>query len=151
VVLVAGEVDRRHGPLEEPWLAVADGAARSDTPLLHVRVRETAGIVGPLVVPGTTSCLRCQQFHRAERDPAWPRVAAQLAAGPPGTAPCDGVLATATAALAALHALAWLDGGVERLPSSADASLEVTLPEGRVRRRPWPPHPSCGCRWPGGG
>ncbi|RJK98428.1 thiamine biosynthesis protein ThiF [Vallicoccus soli] len=149
VVLVAGEAPGRgRAGHEEPWLAAADAAARDDVVLLHVAVRETTGVVGPLVVPGATSCLRCQQFHRAERDPAWPRLAGQLAAGPPGTAPCDAALAAATAALGALHALAWLDGPGERLPSSAGATLELTLPEGQVRRRPWPAHPSCGCRWP---
>ena len=40
---------------------------------LLVRVVETTAIVGPLVVPGRTSCLRCHDLHRTDRDPAWPR------------------------------------------------------------------------------
>ena len=41
-------------------------------------VRETTAVVGPLVLPGRTGCLRCGDLHRADRDPAWPVVAAQL-------------------------------------------------------------------------
>ena len=33
-------------------------------PHLQVRVRDGAGLVGPLVLPGVTSCLRCADLHR---------------------------------------------------------------------------------------
>lgn len=45
---------------------------------LPVRVRDGTGLVGPLVIPGVTSCLRCADLHRSDRDPAWPAIAAQL-------------------------------------------------------------------------
>src|SRR5271168_3100729 len=45
---------------------------------LAVRVRDGTGLVGPLVVPGVTSCLGCADLHRRDRDAAWPAVAAQL-------------------------------------------------------------------------
>ena len=37
-------------------------------------------VVGPLVIPGRSACLRCLELHRTDRDPLWPTVAAQLAA-----------------------------------------------------------------------
>ena len=50
-------------------------------PHLPVRVRDGTGLVGPLVIPGVTSCLGCADLHRSERDAAWPAVAAP----PPNT------------------------------------------------------------------
>ena len=62
-------------------LAPDAGAAAtlSGVPLLVTGVRETTGVVGPLVLPGHTGCLRCQHLHRCDRDPSWPHLAAQLA------------------------------------------------------------------------
>ena len=42
-------------------------------PHLPVRVRDGTGLVGPLVIPGVTSCLGCADLHRSDRDAAWPR------------------------------------------------------------------------------
>jgi hypothetical protein len=47
-------------------------------PHLPVRMRDGAGLVGPLVIPGVSSCLCCVDLHRTDRDPAWPALAAQL-------------------------------------------------------------------------
>jgi hypothetical protein len=108
-------------------------------------VRDTAGIVGPLVVPGLTACVRCLDLARAERDPGWPAVSAQLRV-PAGTAPsaCDVALATAVAGLAAGQALAVLDDAATAL-ACVDATLELRLAEGSLRRRRWRAHPDCGC------
>jgi hypothetical protein len=56
--------------------------------------------------------------------------------------PCDVVLATVAAGVAALQGLAHLDG---RPAASAGASLELGLPDWRLRRRSWPVHPRCDC------
>jgi hypothetical protein len=101
-----------------------------------------------MVVPGATCCLRCLDLTRADRDPAWPALAAQLRAtgrhtGAPSPA-CDVVLATTVASHAALQALAFLDTGTA---TTVDATLHIDLPEGRVRRRSWVRHPACGCGW----
>jgi len=103
--------------------------------------------VGPLVLPGRSSCSRCHDLHRADRDPGWPSVAAQLAgtARPRGPAACDVVLATAVAAHAGLQALAYLDG--DPAPPAVDGTIEVALSDGSVRRRSWTRHPACGCTW----
>lgn len=110
---------------------------------LAVGVRDGRGVVGPLVLPGVSSCLHCHDLHRRDRDPAWPRLAAQLATDPDGVVPCEAPLAVAVAALAAVQALTFLDG--RDRPAAVDGTLELTLPEIRARRRSWQPHPSCGC------
>ena len=65
---------------------------------LPVRLRDGAGLVGPLVIPGVTSCLRCADLHRSDRDAAWPAVASQLR-DTVGSADRATVLATAALAL----------------------------------------------------
>jgi hypothetical protein len=133
-----------------PVTAIAPGLTdellRAGVPHLSAGVRERTGVVGPLVVPGRSACLRCLDLHRTDRDPAWPHVAAQLA-GAAGSAvqPCDTVLATAVASQAALQVLLLVDG--EASPPSLDGTLEISLDDGRTRRRSWRPHHACGCRW----
>jgi bacteriocin biosynthesis cyclodehydratase domain-containing protein len=110
---------------------------------LFVAVRDVTAVVGPLVVPGHTPCLRCLELGRGERDPAWPRLAAQLVGEPAAVEPCDIVLATSAAALAAAQLLALVDG-VER-PATMGGVLELGAADGRVRRRSVSSHPACGC------
>jgi bacteriocin biosynthesis cyclodehydratase domain-containing protein len=118
-------------------------------PHLSVVVRERGLVVGPLVVPGKVACLRCLDLHRTDRDPAWPRVLAQLAGPRAARAAEESASALLGASLAALQVLAHLDGRVR--PAALGATLEVELPDGLTSRRPWPPHPSCGCFWADGG
>jgi hypothetical protein len=106
-------------------------------------VREATIVVGPLVVPGAGACLRCLDLHRADRDPLWPRVLAQLL---PARGPQEVASAQLAASLAALQVLGHLDG-VHR-PAALGATLEVELPDGLVSRREWPAHAACGCTWP---
>ncbi|BCJ36963.1 thiamin biosynthesis protein [Actinocatenispora thailandica] len=109
---------------------------------LSVWVRDEVVLVGPLVRPGRTSCLRCVELARADRDRCWPVLAAQLATMPgPVPEPVDAPLLAAGAALAAAQALQELDGGD---PDTLGGTLELPSP-GVVRRRSWPPHPRCGC------
>lgn len=109
---------------------------------LHVAVTVSAGVVGPLVIPGMTSCLACTDLHRRDRDPAWPALAAQLTI--PRRYPRPGELAVcvAIAGIAAGQALAFLDG---EMPTVVEGSLELHPPDWRVRRRTWPAHPDCRC------
>lgn len=126
----------------------AEDLMRAGTPHLVASVRDTEGVIGPLVLVGRTSCLRCHDLVRADRDHAWPHVAAQLRSpAPTGRSrvrPCDVVLATCVAAHAALQALAYLDTGTA---DTADGTLHLALPGGEIRRRSWPRHPACGCAW----
>ena len=96
-------------------------------------------------MPGQTACVRCLDLHRTQRDPAWPRLLAQLATNRPQV-PCDVTLAALVSATAAAQVLAWVDTA-RSLPATANGTLELTTPEWRFRRRSWPPHPACGCGW----
>lgn len=114
-------------------------------PHLYAGVLETLGTVGPFVLPGRSACGGCLSHHRADEDPAWPRLLAQHCSGRPGgSAACDSALATAVAGLAALHCLMFLDGGS---PPSLGAWAEVSMLDGSMRRRPLEAHPDCGCCW----
>ncbi|HSI93488.1 MAG TPA: hypothetical protein VK925_08300 [Jiangellaceae bacterium] len=117
---------------------------RSGVPHLVARVVEVTGTVGPLVVPGRSSCLRCLDLHRTDRDPAWPRVVAQSGHQRLEVAACDVTLAALVAGLTAQQALAYLDGFQ---PAALDGTIETSLPDGLPRRRSWTPHPACGCTW----
>lgn len=129
-----------------PEMPAINELVRSGVPHLRVVVREATAVVGPFVLPGSTACLRCIELHRSDRDAAWPLIAAQLAAGSPGTSieACDVVLATLAASVAALQVLAFVDGGEL---ATRNGTLEIALPDWRVRRRSWRAHPSCGCSW----
>ncbi len=119
---------------------------RDRVPHLVVHADEAIGVVGPLVLPGRSACVRCVDLSKAARDPAWPRILAQATdagTAPAGTQACDTVLAAATAALATAQALALIDRAGE--PAAANGTLEVVLPEWQWQRRGWPPHPACTC------
>jgi bacteriocin biosynthesis cyclodehydratase domain-containing protein len=123
-------------------------AAVRDLPHLFVYVRETAAVVGPLVVPGVTPCWRCIQIARADRDRAWPALAAQLAGTTPSVEPADVALTSFAASLAAVHALGWLDrqtGARAAAVPSLGGVVELDLSDGRLRRRTIAAHPDCGC------
>jgi bacteriocin biosynthesis cyclodehydratase domain-containing protein len=119
---------------------------RDQVPHLAVSASEAIGVVGPLVLPGRSACLRCLDLTRAERDPAWPLILAQLA-GHAATSPvaCDAVLTAMVAAQAAAQALAFIDRG-PAAPAVVSGTLELVLPGWQWRRRTWRPHPECGCR-----
>ncbi|WP_335977355.1 TOMM precursor leader peptide-binding protein [Streptomyces sp. CA2R106] len=115
----------------------------SGVPHLYAGVLEGTGLVGPLVLPGWSGCGECQGLALADRDPALPRVLAQLRSGRPSAVPaCDIALATAVAGLAASHVLAYLDG---RLPPSAGARVELSLARLSTRVRALVPDGRCGC------
>ncbi len=48
-----------------------------------------------------------------------------------------------TAVVAAVQALAFLDGSAA--PAALDATLEIAPPDLLPRLRRWPAHPACGC------
>ncbi|WP_313675163.1 TOMM precursor leader peptide-binding protein [Mycolicibacterium sp.] len=117
-------------------------------PHLPVRVRDGAGVVGPLVIPGLTSCLSCADLHRTDRDPAWPALAAQLR-DVVGSADRPTVLATAALALSQLQQIIAATRGdpVSSPPATLDATLEVDVASSTISARRWVRHPLCGC-WP---
>ncbi len=138
VVIASGAHDARR----------SDALVREGVTHLGVLLHGEGASVGPLVRPGSSTCLRCLDLHRADRDPEWPRVAQQLS-GPSGgpLRPEPRALAALAGALAVQQVLAHLDGAAE--PASLDATVEVD--GGAVGVRPWSPHPRCGCTWADGG
>jgi len=113
-------------------------------PHLLVRIRDTVGIVGPLVVPGLTSCLRCADLHRCDRDECWPQLAAQLA-GQTQLSDVAGTHATAAfAATQAFHAATWLRGWSDQ-PATCEVSVELDLLTATARHRGWSAHAACPC------
>ncbi len=141
-VLIADDVlDSRRG----------DELVRQDVPHLAVVVSADRAVVGPLVLPGRTPCLRCLDLHRRDRDPGWPQVVAQLLSAQVRrtSGRAETASATAVAGLASLQALVHLDGHVT--PVSVGRTLELSLPDGLVERRAWRLHHACGCArlpWP---
>lgn len=119
-------------------------------PHLPVLVRDGTGLIGPLVLPGVTSCLRCADLHRRDRDEAWPAIAAQLRHSV-GTA--DRATLLGTAALA----LTQVDRVVRTLRADTDTDTDTPVPltlghtvefdvaRGSVVTKHWSRHPSCRC------
>ncbi|MGW4355977.1 hypothetical protein ACWELJ_28210, partial [Nocardia sp. NPDC004582] len=115
---------------------------RHRIPHLQLRIRDGRGIVGPLVLPGETVCLRCADLFRTAAEPAWPQLAAQLL----GRVGCASpAVAALTAALALREIETLARGRADQPPASLNATLEWDPDTPRLDRRTWPPHPDCGC------
>ncbi|WP_146107969.1 TOMM precursor leader peptide-binding protein [Actinokineospora auranticolor] len=129
-----------------PDPVVVAGLAERGLPHLCVSSRDGEGLVGPLVVPGLSCCVRCLDHHRARADPCWPLVAAQLAGR---SQPADLATAHVTAGVAAaqaLRAVAWLRDPWTPPPSTWNATVAVDAFAATLRRTAWEPHPECVCR-----
>ncbi|UGT45538.1 TOMM precursor leader peptide-binding protein [Nocardia yamanashiensis] len=113
---------------------------RERVPHLSLCIRDGHGVIGPLVLPGETSCLRCADLHRRDRDPDWPLLAAQLL-GRVGCAPLPDLDATAAVALKEIDTIAYSGG--DHAPATLDTTLELDLDSHRLERRAWTPHPRC--------
>ena len=133
------------------------GSMAHDMVHMPVTVPGDRAVIGPLVLPGFTGCLRCADLHRRDRDPAWPRLAAQLATRRPARLPQDPLLVELAAAHAAMALRAWIDGGgpehrrAGRRQESGDGldgvARTISIPGGTATDAPRPAHPLCGCRW----
>jgi bacteriocin biosynthesis cyclodehydratase domain-containing protein len=116
---------------------------------LPVRVRDGIGLVGPLVIPGVTSCLGCADLHRRDRDAAWPVISAQLRETV-GVSDRATVLATAALALSQVQRVIAAVRGLQAAadpgaPQTLNATLEFDLHAGAIVTRQWTKHPLCSC------
>ena len=122
-----------------------------DLPHMPVAVFGDRASVGPLVVPGQTSCLRCSHLHARDADGTWPLLNLQLASQVSRlrVAPTDRLLARAAALLAALILRGWADdeGNAERARAWGNSSFDLHLPVALPQRVSRPVHPLCGCHW----
>jgi hypothetical protein len=130
-----------------PDAASDTDAMTLDIPHLVVTAAGARAVIGPFVIPGHSSCLRCRDLHLADADATWPRAAVQWAARKPAVT--STVLAHVAGAWAALQVLALLDAapGPPSLPT-INGALTITLPDGQPTRELRPAHALCGCRWP---
>ena len=120
-----------------------------DRPHLPVSALGARAVAGPIIIPGTTGCLRCAHLHRRDSDPAWPLLAVQWTQALTGMAspPLDPLLVRLAAAQATLLARTWVDA--PDVPERWDGfAWELTLPDLHARKVARPAHPLCGCRWP---
>jgi hypothetical protein len=112
-----------------------------DVPHVHAGARGRRAVVGPIVIPGRTSCLRCAHLHACDRDPAWPMLSIQWAQTPLPL--LDPVLVHLAASHVVHLTRQCIDGNV-----TSDVAVEIDLNGGGIRYVLRPPHPLCGCRWP---
>ena len=121
-------------------------------PHIHVGTHGSQSVVGPMVVPGRTSCLRCAQLHHRDADPTWPLVAVQWqqhteGAGAPAQ---DHLLLSHCATYALILLRAWIDQP-EATERWGNLAIETDLGSHNPSLAPHvvsrPTHPSCGCTW----
>lgn len=126
--------------LEADRVAPAD-LLRRDAPHLVVRPAVGGAVIGPLVLPGESSCLHCADLNRRDADPAWPGLLTQLGRR---TATLSPAVVAWAASTAVAQIMSFLAGG---RPETVGATLEIAAPTYAMRWRRYPPHPECGCHW----
>ena len=127
------------GPV--PDLGLAATYTRRRVPHLSVTSWTARIVVGPLVLPGRSSCLSCADRYRIDRDPGWPDVARDLIHLPPRP---PAVLGGAAVLAASTALLDYIDG--VDIPTTVNGTLEWEAGSPTPRRRSWTLHPRCGCR-----
>ncbi len=141
----------------EPDRVLGAALVRVDQPHLIVRTVGELAVVGPLVLPGRSACLRCLDLTRAGADPGWPELLAQLCRT---RLPSPEVLTrwVVGTALVQIHAaIRYVAGaaaaggrpGPAGPPETLGATVELSGAELAPRLRQWPGHPGCGCGWGG--
>ncbi|ETD33852.1 hypothetical protein [Williamsia sp. D3] len=137
----------------DPWL-IAD-LMKSRVPHLTVRLRDGSGVIGPLVLPGLTSCLVCADHHRRDRDAEWPIVCAQLFGqrGWASPATIAGTVALTVAQIEHITAVTSASASASSSPdhdppTTVNATIELRPNASSLQIRQWTPHPLCGCGVP---
>lgn len=134
----------------EPDRDLLDDWLRARVPHLLLRLTEGSALVGPFVLPGESSCLRCIDAHYTDADPTWPLLVRQYAEASRSARydrvpePVDPLLTAAAVGWLARDAATWCEGDRPSL-WSAVLRLDPTLRE--VECRSWRRHPACGCSW----
>ncbi len=133
--------------LDAPWVDAAElefVARLIDNGVDHILVGAgtTSARVGPMTIAGGGPCVRCDEMLRAELDPSWRQLSAQLALDE-ASSPAEPLVALAAAEAARQMANA--------APHGEAAALNAVLTTGRRggawRRRPLEHHLKCSCWW----
>lgn len=118
-----------------PWLA-------QQVPALLLWCQHEQASIGPLLLPEGGPCLHCLDLTRAEVDPGWPWLSAQLTRpGITAPEPVDGLPALRLLA-AGLTTTLVLDHVSGRL-GTPEWSFEVATPGPTLERHRWSAHPGC--------
>lgn len=108
-------------------------------PHLHVGIRHVRAVVGPLVIPGVTSCFRCMHLHRVDQDSTWPmQTISWRNSIEYSTADSSLILITANFTLCVIRS--WLDGQLV-----TDTTWRTELPIPLFTTTYQTEHPLCGC------
>lgn len=133
---------------------VAPGRAEADRWLLEQLVRHDlthmvlgchrdVGRIGPLVMPGRTPCVGCQDLARTRHDPHWPAVLSQLDRAQARPQP---TLLQWVAARTVLE-VGWLARSLARAEHWQGRVELVDLHYPQQREVNFRAHPDCGCVW----
>lgn len=130
---------------------LVDDLMRRRIPHLAVLLRDGVGVVGPLVLPGRSSCLRCADHHRATLDPQWPLLCAQLV----NRSGVAGHAVTGLTVGVALEQIEQVSAGLAPRtdgssapppqPDLVDRTVEIHARPVRLRHKVWTAHPLCQC------
>lgn len=119
-------------------------------PSLHIGLGSHTAVVGPLVIPGDTACLRCAHLHQRDRDPHWPLRAVQWAQRDARrcSTPASPVTSWACHVATTLVSV-WSDARVGYRSAATWRNVAYRLAAHTVtpEREARPPHPLCGCTW----
>ena len=131
-------------PVADP--ALWEPLVAASVPHLSAYVDDDVGVVGPLVLPGLSSCLRCVDLHRVDFDPDWAVLAAALhgvaGSGAPSTERATAAIAGAQIAEVAHR----LRAQTADPPSITGRILQFRPAPSTVDSLPAPVHPRCSCR-----
>jgi hypothetical protein len=98
-------------------------------------------LIGPLVVPGKTSCLNCLFLHRVDINTLWPAIALSFDYSKPRTTLLNSQLAASHAVGAISNFLTQQKRGLQ------NQILEINPKNSFFQLRELKLHPKCGCKW----
>lgn len=119
---------------------LTDDLLRADTPHLVTSFVGRSAAVGPLVVPGATPCVRCNDLAAAAIDPDW---VPQLAARTRRKVELAPAVSAWVVTTVVQQVLAWQAHG---RPETLGATLELDTGDWLLRTRPSTVNAACGCR-----
>ncbi|EFV12928.2 hypothetical protein [Segniliparus rugosus] len=145
----------RDVPEHKPELAVLTDRIAPDPAIVHqllvakiphlrVRLVDGDGHIGPLVLPGRTGCLWCEQQHAADADPFRSELLRRLGSCSGRAEPRVVRAVLAQAAVEIDHALQFLRGtGQSSAPRALGSVVEIRHDGMLVPPRPQSSHPNC--------